>query len=86
MYGYVALIISRIHAEFDDILSYIRGRSVPLIAHAIRQDAIPTRAHRLLSGSKHSTGLPANSSSFFVRNKRKHYENAKLLIFLKRSI
>lgn len=55
--------VSRIHAEFEVILSYIRGRSNPLCAQAIRHDAIPIRAHRFPSGIMHITGLPANSSS-----------------------
>lgn len=42
---HVALIVCRIHAEFGAILSYIRGRSMPVGAHAIRHDAIPINAH-----------------------------------------
>lgn len=48
---------------FEEILSYILGRSIPLGAHAIRHEEIPTKAHRRLSGSKQTIGLPANSSS-----------------------
>lgn len=43
---YGVLMVSLIHAEFGVILSYIRGLSMPLCAHAIRHDAMPTRAQR----------------------------------------
>lgn len=44
-FNYLALMVWRIHAEFGAILSYIRGRSMPVGAHAIRHEAMPTNAH-----------------------------------------
>lgn len=60
---YGELMVSRIQSAFDVNLSYIRGRSMPVGAQAILQEATPITAHLRLSGNKQTTGLPANSSS-----------------------
>lgn len=52
-----------IQDTFDSILSYIRGRSVPLWVQAILHEETPTNAQRFSSDSRHIIGLPANSSS-----------------------
>lgn len=68
LFDYVSAVITLlIHCVFEEILSYIRGRSTPTDEHAILHGATPTTAHRLLSGSKHMIELPAYSSSYWIK-------------------